>query len=232
MEFFPLVGFAVMMTLSPGPNTALVMASAMNRGLKASLPLCAGICVGFPLMIFIMGLFMEPLLGWLPQLKQILNVVFVIVLLALVYSVIRDDTQVDSSRVEGFQVKGSRVEASIAESSRRSKENTKSFIVAFVFQWLNPKAWLTAISVYGVFSGFALGELSSALTIALVFVVVTIPCVGAWLLVGSVINGFALSRKRRKVLNYVFASIMLVAVAVNFSELTPEFSSEITISDN
>ena len=52
----PLVLFAAVMTLTPGPNVVLVTASAANFGFRRTLPQMLGITFGFGLMVMAAGL--------------------------------------------------------------------------------------------------------------------------------------------------------------------------------
>ena len=45
----------------PGPNNALVAASGTNFGFRRAIPHILGISLGFPVMIFIIGLFLGQL---------------------------------------------------------------------------------------------------------------------------------------------------------------------------
>ena len=51
-----LTGFALVTTVTPGPNNFLLLASGVNFGFRRSLPHMLGINIGFPLMILLIGL--------------------------------------------------------------------------------------------------------------------------------------------------------------------------------
>ncbi len=46
-----LLGFAVAMYITPGPNNVMVAASAANHGIRATMPHMLGIAVGFAVML-------------------------------------------------------------------------------------------------------------------------------------------------------------------------------------
>lgn len=51
-----LMGFAFVMSISPGPGNFLLLASGANFGFARSLPLMLGISGGFLAMVFAIGL--------------------------------------------------------------------------------------------------------------------------------------------------------------------------------
>ena len=59
-----------------------------------------------------------------------------------------------------------------------------SFFGAAAFQWINPKAWFIAI---GALTAYAVSEdyTRSVIIVALVFGLVTMPCIAAWVLFGD-----------------------------------------------
>ena len=54
--FASAAGFALAMSATPGPNNALVAATAANFGLRRSLPQVMGVSVGFPVMLVLVAL--------------------------------------------------------------------------------------------------------------------------------------------------------------------------------
>ena len=52
----PLIGFAFVTSITPGPNNLMLMTSGANFGLRRSLPHMAGVALGLPIMIFPVGL--------------------------------------------------------------------------------------------------------------------------------------------------------------------------------
>ena len=54
--FIALVIFAFVMSVTPGPNNVMLLASGVNYGFQRSLPHMLGITVGFSFMIVVVGL--------------------------------------------------------------------------------------------------------------------------------------------------------------------------------
>jgi threonine/homoserine/homoserine lactone efflux protein len=59
------------------------------------------------------------------------------------------------------------------------------FLAAAGFQWLNPKAWMIALSALATYGGVVDNYTSSVLFIAALSAFITVPCSGAWTLFGA-----------------------------------------------
>ena len=74
MEYlFAVVLFAISSSVTPGPNNIMVMTSGLNFGVKKSLPLLTGICVGFTVMLMLVGLGFSQLFDIFPNLHFIIK---------------------------------------------------------------------------------------------------------------------------------------------------------------
>ena len=72
---------------TPGPNNALVAASGANFGFRRTFPHVLGISLGFPVMIFIVGLFLGQLFQSSLLLREVLRWVGVALLLYVAYKI-------------------------------------------------------------------------------------------------------------------------------------------------
>src|SRR3954452_9404594 len=71
--FASAAGFALAMSATPGPNNALVAATAANFGLRRSLPQVLGVSIGFPVMLVLVALGAAELLRGAPGLMAALR---------------------------------------------------------------------------------------------------------------------------------------------------------------
>ena len=58
---------------TPGPNNALVASSGANYGVMRTMPHIMGIVIGFPVMIFLIGLFLGEIFQQSPVLRETLR---------------------------------------------------------------------------------------------------------------------------------------------------------------
>ena len=54
--FIALITFAFISAYTPGPNNALLLATGVNHGFRAALPMIFGVGLGFPFLILCVGL--------------------------------------------------------------------------------------------------------------------------------------------------------------------------------
>lgn len=181
--------FALVSTVTPGPNNLMLMASGANFGFKRTIPHMFGIGLGFGFMIFLVGMGLMGVFEAFPVSHQILKTLSVIYLVYLAY----------------------KIAASGQPSSEGSlKSNPLTFLQACAFQWVNPKAWsmaLTAISVYSPDR-----TLLSIFIISSIFALVNVPSVSLWTLLGQKISGLLHDPIRLKVFNFTMAGCLLASI--------------------
>jgi threonine/homoserine/homoserine lactone efflux protein len=158
-----LAAFALVSSITPGPNNLMLMASGTNFGLVRSLPHLLGVSIGFTLMLVVVGAGLGAALGAWPAGMLALKLVSAAYLLYLAWKIA---TAAAPSTGDG------------GASSR-----PLTFVQAAAFQWVNPKAWtmaLTAMAVYVPADDRVLG----VLVVSLVFGAVNLPAVGLWTAAG------------------------------------------------
>lgn len=181
------------MTITPGPNNLMILSSGLNFGIRASIPHLLGIALGFPVMLLIVGLGLDTLITQLPILAQVIKVLGLGYLLFLAYQIYTTTQQ--------------------RKAQHRSKP--LSFFQAALFQWANPKAWVMIISGIG---SFASGDDIQTTTwvITLSFLLVMIPCNGAWLFLGSQLQKIINNNQRLRSFNRIMAILLVVSVMPAF----------------
>jgi threonine/homoserine/homoserine lactone efflux protein len=161
--FLSLTGFAIAATITPGPNNVMVTANAARHGLAATVPHMFGIAFGFALMIVLVGLGVGEALALAPWWVQAaMRGGSLIWLLLMAWSI-----------------------ATAPPAAGAVEGRPFGFFAAMLFQWVNPKAWLLALSIATAWvrpEGSVLGQL---LVIGGVFVIVTTPCCLPWALLGA-----------------------------------------------
>lgn len=102
MEIMSVILFAISATLTPGPNNALVMGSAFNYGVRNTLPLLFGMCLGFPALLLLVSFGLDTVLKYIPEVLLYLRIVGSLYLLYLAYKIfnirsIGDPAEVDAT---------------------------------------------------------------------------------------------------------------------------------------
>ena len=87
---------------------------------------------------------------------------------------------------------------------------------AAVFQWVNPKGWVAIVGVTATYTTVQGNVMQEVLVIAVVFGVVTLPCITIWTLFGTAIRRLLRSARARILFNWSMAAL-LVASLVPFA---------------
>jgi threonine/homoserine/homoserine lactone efflux protein len=199
---YAVVLFAVSSSVTPGPNNIMVMASGLNFGVKKSLPLLTGICVGFTVMLLLVGFGFAQLFQIFPSLHFIIKCVGVLYLLYLAYLIVRS--------------------ASTVESGMQSQPLT--FMKGALFQWVNAKAWVVATGAIAAFTTVGASFFSQNLMIAATFFVVSFPCVGVWLMFGSLLKNVLNSPRSRTAFNYLMSGLLVLSVVPVMNEIVRQLA--------
>jgi threonine/homoserine/homoserine lactone efflux protein len=190
-ELVGLAAFAFVGSVSPGPNNAVLWASGIRFGFARTVPYVIGTALGIGALVVAVAAGLDVLLRAVPGIQTALKVVGSAYLLYIAYLVL-----------EGGGVGPATVAA------------PPSLWQGVGFQWVNPKAWLFAIAAVGT---FVPPDLHRALGIALVTVTivgVVIVSASIWAVGGSALGRFTQDERRRRVVGWVLASLLVASVAL------------------
>ncbi len=160
-------GFAVAMSASPGPNNAMVAASAANFGMRRTVPHMLGVAIGFPAMLVLVALGAAELLRERPGVMLALRWVGAAWLLWLAWRI------------------ATAVPSAPGTAGRGPAARPMGFVEAALFQWVNPKAWLIAAGAIAAYTGGAAGLLAESLALAALFAVAALASLAAWAALGA-----------------------------------------------
>ncbi len=190
-DFIALLMFAIANTLTPGPNNLMLLSSSMNFGVKKTLPHYLGICIGCPAMILIVALGLGAIFMEYSWIQSILKVLGSIYMLYLAWQILTSHNKTNASQTR----------------------KPVSFLQALLFQWINPKAWLMAVGTVSIFT-LSNNYLTNALIIGVVYFIMCIPCTGAWLLGGKLLQRILKKDSHRIWFNIVMALGLVAAVGM------------------
>ena len=185
--FFTLVLFAFTTSITPGPNNMMLFASGVNFGFRRTVPHMFGIGAGFFSLLIGVGLGLGALLHTLPLVYTVLKFAGGAYLVWIAW-------KIASSR-------------SLSEG--KSSTVPMSFVSAAAFQWVNPKAWVMAVTAMATYTNPEL-YLASVLIVSLAFAVVNVPSVSTWAGFGSALREWLSDPVRLKWFNISMA-VLLVA---------------------
>lgn len=195
--FWAVLLFAFSTTITPGPNNVMIMSSGMNYGIRASLQHLLGICLGFPLMVLLIGLGFGIVFEQYPNLHQIIKLLGTIYLIWLAWHI--------------ASAKPKRIE--------QGKSKPLNFYQAVLFQWVNGKAWVMASGAIAAFTSLDGLYWLEVIYITTAFLVVAFPCVGLWLIGGALLRKVLTKPFFQRLFNISMALILLLSVLPVLKEL-------------
>lgn len=181
----PLMMFALVSSITPGPNNLMLLASGANFGFRRSVPHMLGISLGFALMALLVGIGLAQVFELYPVLKLVLKVLAVVYMLYLAWKIAN----------------------AAAPKAVFGAGKPFTFLQAAAFQWVNPKAWamaLTAVTVYAPNQ-----ELVVIAVVAGVFSAVNLPSVTFWAVLGQQAQRVLTNQRRLRVFNVTMAVLLV-----------------------
>lgn len=190
-NYLPLTLFALSMCATPGPNNMMLTASGANFGFNRTIPHIQGIEVGLVGMFILSGFGLGLLFQALPTVQKLLKVASIFYLFYLSWK--------------------------IATSAPKSAESGTvgkplNLMQAALFQMVNPKVMVMAISAMSTFSISGEEYSASVIRIVVVFGLVCIPAISVWAGFGTLIGSFLKGAKSLRTFNILMGSLTASSV--------------------
>ncbi|WP_085604579.1 MULTISPECIES: LysE family translocator [unclassified Pseudomonas] len=189
-SLLPFLLFSFVASITPGPTNILVMSHSSRRGLTATVPIIFGACVSAALVVLVVGLGVGETLLRYPRVQQAMAWVGVLWLSWLAWQIFRStppSLESSTSNDDGFNVFG-----------------------AAGLQLINPKVWMMAVAVVSVFGGNG-DDSARMLLLSAVFLMVCLPCMTAWALLGVGSARFFGSPRALRRMNAGLAFLLLLS---------------------
>lgn len=177
--FASLLLFVFSVTITPGPNNLMVTASGSNFGYLRTLPHILGITAGFTLLIVSVAAGLGTVFVNFPGLQLGLKATGAAYLLWLAWKIATASASADAG----------------------SEGKPMSLLQAFLFQWVNPKAWTMAITGISAFALDGSAMVWSLVLITAVFSLVVFPICSFWALLGVKVSRVLRSENARRWFN-------------------------------
>ncbi|MCB5189783.1 LysE family translocator [Methylobacillus arboreus] len=182
--------FAVVSSVTPGPNNIMIMSSGLNYGPKRSLPHLFGICLGFGFMVFATGIGLHSLFLQSPWMQMVLKYVGAAYLFWLALRIGMSGNQLTATSLQGRPL---------------------TFLEAAIFQWINPKAWVIALGALTAFLPTPSAVVDVAI-LAGVYSLVGLPCVAVWGLFGFALRKLMDSPAKLRIFNWTTAILLMASI--------------------
>jgi threonine/homoserine/homoserine lactone efflux protein len=186
----PLILFAAVMSLTPGPNVILVTASAANFGFGRTIPQMVGLTLGFGVLVMAVGLGLAGALHAEPRLHTGLRYAGGAYLLYLAWCIARADTRCDAD----------------------ARAKPIGFFEAALFQLINPKGWVFAVGALAAYTTVGGDVLWETSVIAAVNAGACLGSVVIWAAFGAVIGRLLGNPRARRAFNWSMAGLLVVSL--------------------
>ena len=189
--FFALISYYFVMFATPGPNNAMLTASGIKFGFKKTLPHLIGIPFGHVIQISLVCFGLGAIFQKYPAIQFYLKWICFFYLIFL-----------------GWKILGSFSDVT------NEKGRPLKFYEAALFQFINPKAWVVALTASTAFF-----PSSENFFIGTSFVVITapfvcFPSICLWAIFGASIKSIIKNTKVKKIVEYLLAILLLVTAVI------------------
>lgn len=185
----PFILFAVVASITPGPTNILVLSNSMRSGGRAVVPLILGASSGAALLVLAIGMGVGGSVLAVPGAQRVMAWIGVLWLSVLAWKIFAGASDPIDHR-EGAPM---------------------GFFGGAALQVINPKTWMMALAVVSVFS-----QRTPVPHLALVFFLVSLPCLGCWALMGTTSARLLTSPTRLRRAHQVLAALLLAAAWAGF----------------
>ncbi|CAD9223883.1 Transporter, LysE family [Burkholderia cenocepacia] len=191
--------FALVTSITPGPNNTMLLASGVNFGFRRTMPHLFGISIGVAILMLCVGFGLGEAFKRLPLLYTILEAASVAYLLYLAW----------------------RIGTSGEVKAHGAKPRPMTFIEAAAFQWVNPKAWmmvLTAATTIRLSADYGM----NAAWMSVVFILIGFPCICLWAAFGLGLRRFLSNPRALRVFNVTMAVLLILSLYPLVTHLLPQ----------
>lgn len=187
-NLLPFALFALVASLTPGPTNLLILGHGARFGLRATLPLVLAAGLAAASIVLMVGLGLGEVLLHHPRVQQAMSWLGVLWLSWLAWQLWR----------------------AAGEPLQGPGQHHLGARGAALLQLVNPKVWLMAVAVVGVFAGpqAASGRI---LLLSLIFLLMALPCMSAWALLGVGSARWLQAPRRQRRFNQWLAWLLLAS---------------------
>ena len=125
-DWLTFITYAVLTTITPGPNTIISMSNGSRRGFLRGLPLNLGMWCGFTIVMVGCAALTSAMAVWIPKIKTPMLYAGAAYLLWLAWKSLRRSSQIEE----------------------KETKDGKQFLTGFAMQFVNPKVMLYGVMSY------------------------------------------------------------------------------------
>jgi threonine/homoserine/homoserine lactone efflux protein len=188
--FLAMAVFASVTAFTPGPNNIMLAASGVNFGFAHTIPHMIGVTIGFTVLLAVCATGLGLLVTTVPALLIVLKAACGIYMLWLAWKV---------------------ATASVAGDEDKALKRPLTFFQAALFQWINPKALVVALSAIAIYVRPD-NRVVDALILLAVFTATTAGSVATWAGFGVGLRRFLKDPMHARIFNVAMALLLIASI--------------------
>ena len=187
-EILLLIGISFSLGFTPGPNNAVASYSGFNFGIKKTIPLILGVGLGYTTLVIIINFVLISTFKQFPIIQEIIRILGTFFLIYLAYKIAASNTSQDEI-----------------------KKNPVSFFDTFIFQFVNPKGVMAALTLISKFVSES-NYLMTSIMVIIVCSVTAFLSITTWTFLGKFLRKFATNNSFIKRFNYAMSFLILACI--------------------
>ena len=187
-EVLLLIGISFSLGFTPGPNNAVASYSGFNFGIKKTIPLILGVGLGYTTLVILINFALISTFKQFPIIQEIIRILGTFFLIYLAYKIAASNTSQDEI-----------------------KKNPVSFFDTFIFQFVNPKGVMAALTLISKFVS-ASNYLMTSIMVIIVCSVTAFLSITTWTFLGKFLRKFATNNSFIKRFNYAMSFLILACI--------------------
>lgn len=195
--------FAMITSITPGPNNFMLLNSGTNFGVRRSIPHLIGISIGFPTMLVLLCVGILPVLILQPSVLLAIKAIGMAYLAYLAWRI---------------------ATATHVGLGDNTSAKPLSLWQGALFQWVNPKAWVVAAGALSSYLSPQFSLVAQLTLMAGIFLLMAFSCCGVWLLFGQSLQRWFAQPMRLRWFNRGAALVLLLSLFPELEELVAQLA--------
>ena len=187
-EVLLLIGISFSLGFTPGPNNAVASYSGFNFGIKKTIPLILGVGLGYTTLVILINFALISTFKQFPIIQEVIRILGTFFLIYLAYKIAASNTSQDEI-----------------------KKNPVSFFDTFIFQFVNPKGVMAALTLISKFVSES-NYLMTSIMVIIVCSVTAFLSITTWTFLGKFLRKFATNNSFIKRFNYAMSFLILACI--------------------
>ena len=206
--------FMLVSSITPGPNNTMLMASGVHFGYRRTLAHLMGVQLGFGFMLIAVGLGLHAVLVQFPTFYNLVRFAGAAYMVWMAWSLAsaRPHVSAPAALDDGLHsVQTPQTSQARPAPGAQDEAKPLGFWGAVLFQWVNPKAWVMAVTIMSAYVPPGAGLLQIA-PLGLMYVALGFPCSSVWVGFGSALRSYLQDPFRMRVFNCSMAAALLLSL--------------------